>query len=384
MLKRALCLWMVVLALVVMVQPVMAGRTWVINPIEVNRGNGTTQPIHDADHCALSMRSGATWPVVTYNNGDNYIHAAMFTPAGWIDIRVAPFQFSNLIDAAVSPSGATAGFAFADGTYTALNQGQWQVSSFGPPSHSYSLDYQQNNKAAVLYDDGWSGLKLATQGTSGWNHQQVANPLLPYIPAQSCALAYDSSNNPTIAFADGVALWSGHKNGSDWYFSEITTQGAFAENMALVNTSNNTPNKPNDIPWLVYATGPELRYATLDIQHQHWETGLLAITNSSWGFSLEADHQGGVGVAYVDNSGHLTYKYNDGINGWVDTSIIDDAQGWGEVGLGFDYDNNPVICYTNGMGELSLAYDPVMVPEPVSLSLLALGGLALRRRRSLK
>jgi hypothetical protein len=50
------------------------------------------------------------------------------------------------------------------------------------------------------------------------------------------------------------------------------------------------------------------------------------------------------------------------------------------VGLAFDYENNPVISFTDQAGNLAIAYDPVEIPEPVTMAIFALGFALIRRK----
>ena len=53
----------------------------------------------------------------------------------------------------------------------------------------------------------------------------------------------------------------------------------------------------------------------------------------------------------------------------------------GFVGLAFDYKDQPVIAYAGADSKVWIAYDPVEIPEPLTLALLSVGMVALLRRR---
>jgi hypothetical protein len=76
----------------------------------------------------------------------------------------------------------------------------------------------------------------------------------------------------------------------------------------------------------------------------------------------------------------LSFAYTDGSGGFG-LERLTEANWDRTVGLAFDFEGNPVISYDN-YGELWIAYDPVVVPEPATITMLLIGGcLALRRRK---
>ena len=106
--------------------------------------------------------------------------------------------------------------------------------------------------------------------------------------------------------------------------------------------------------------------------------------NGSIRLAIASDGKGGVGTAYLGfhtGTQELVYasKPDDGV--WAGSVVIPNFFNPVTPGLAYDYQGIPAISYVNLNGDLALAYDPVTAPEPASLTLLALGGLALIRRR---
>ena len=122
-----------------------------------------------------------------------------------------------------------------------------------------------------------------------------------------------------------------------------------------------------------------------DIRTGKWVMSNLPLSDNVNGIlPIASDGQGTVGTAYVSN-GQLIYARNVDNSGW-EAFVL--PTGGGEipipsptgVGLAYDYEGIPVIAYSANQS-LWLAYDPVVVPEPLTVTMLAIGGLVLCRRR---
>lgn len=101
----------------------IAGRTWVSTQIKIDNN-----PIHSYSY-ALAMRSGNTWPVISYAYGEGW--TAAMTPVGWVSGPAAG-KIDNYygVNAATSPDG-TAGFAYNNGSVLTLGRTGWSTYSYG-------------------------------------------------------------------------------------------------------------------------------------------------------------------------------------------------------------------------------------------------------------
>ena len=361
------------LLLVCATSQVQAGRIWITNPIELNVGGGMTETIN-ASRCALAMRSQGTWPVVAYAGGTDR-GIAMMTPVGYVPVYQPGSGWAGSIDAAVSSTGLV-GFACASGQYAQLGpSGLGTVGYSGQTSLDSrpGLAYRADALPSVAHDGASANVSVSMYNGMSWV-QDIPNDQGSTFSGHLFALEYDSLGNTNLVFSDGATTTSAFKQAGQWYFTDIGLNSTDDLDLALAY---------GDVPWLAYKDGTDLYYTTYDRQSNTWTAGdyLDALSPTGTGhFSVASDAFGGVGFAYVDDLGMLTYKYWDRTEGWQSDSLITQANGSGDVSLAFDADNNPVICYQDTGGLLSLAYDPV-IPEPASLALIGLGALLLRRRR---
>ena len=349
-----------------------AGRVWVKTPIEIDG-----EPIY-SEHCALAMRSGNTWPVVSYGDYESY--TAAMTPVGWMPGPGTGY-INYGISAASSASG-TAGFAYDNGSVVMLSPGGWSTSYYGGYTNETrpSIAFNNNGTPAVLHNTGGYGndLTLALFNGYGW-YQDVLNDNGYTFNSDAFALEYDSYNQANVAFRDGGWLMFAMKGAltqNQWEFDVVDSEfWGGAVDMAMGS---------GDVPWITYSNDDYLYYATYDRQQQEWVNGILGQLGYGEGcFSMAADSTGGIGVAYIGAGDMLTFAYTDG-SGWSYDIGIAEADSYRDVGLAFDADDNPVICYSDYEGGLSLAYDPQVVPEPATMMLLAIGAVISSRWRKLR
>ena len=111
----------------------------------------------------------------------------------------------------------------------------------------------------------------------------------------------------------------------------------------------------------------------------------LGVSAPAAAATMAADGLGGVGVAWVSDTGVLKYGYKNGNDPWA-THVVTTGVGGETIalrqkpGLAFDANDFPVISFTTGVSskKIWLAYDPpASVPEPSSVLLLVSGLLAV-------
>lgn len=355
-----------------------AGRTWFFNEIKTS----DNQPIMPGD-TAISMRSNDTWPVVAYSGGPNG-GAAVMLPGTWVN---KPIAFNGeYLDAATAPDGTIA-FADNQGQVAMFGKTGWSSGFYnGSSMYKSSIAFNNNSVPAVLHNsNGNNYLTLSIKSGAAWFSSTIQEyPGGPSFMTDAFALGYDSYNQANVVFKDASNL-------------RYATKGVLTENQWVLNSIDNSPYiggngqidmalSSNDIPYVLYSEESFLKFAIYDRQSDDWLTGALDnLTggSSEGNFCVTADKNGGIGVAYVTQfagNDMLSFAYNDG-SGWSLPERLAPAQAFHMVGLAFDYENNPVISYVDMDGKMKIAYDPVEVPEPMTMTILAIGLSFIKRRK---
>ena len=214
--------------------------------------------------------------------------------------------------------------------------------------------------------------------------------MLPTLPGLSQAPLVDIAVSPTGDIGAINANMVYYQNSpllGGWGGVDLRSAGP-----SLIPDSMNLAMDSAGRPHLLGLANPSQLIAyDFDIPNGRWQSQVLAGCTISmpFGATIAADSRGGVGAAWVQTDGGsigtLKYAYNDGENGWVSRSVTTSVfnplsssyepvfmqQG---VGLVFDANDFPVISFVTAAGNICLAYDPVTVPEPSTLVLLAVGG----------
>jgi len=321
--------------------------TWVFQDSQIPTSGST----------ALAMRSGFAWPVVVDNNGDG---SALFATPGpgsnWHEIGfgLVPNASPNLgpigkssADGRVAffePGSGTVAVAGSSGLFSFPSA---EAAAFAPDGSLLLGDNGQivGHSPANQFNGTIIDMAVAPDGTIGvltdfgeyhekrfgqWSDQPAIVDDYAPVDSQSLRLAFDAQNRPHIAGVDG----------GDIYTIDFSTQlGDF-------------------------------------VATQHGFTSADAVP-------IAADDEGDVGIAWIEVSGDLRYAGIDGNGNWTPSSVDNSgAMGIGQtVGLAFDHDGLPVISYEK-FGNIHLAYDPIITPEPTSLALFGLAGLMMLRRRA--
>ena len=273
-----------------------------------------------------------------------------------------------------------------------LDQSGWVTTNFGdatvnPDEQRASLAFNALGNPSVVHN-GNSYLTVSTYGGNSWYQDQVLTLQNQPVGATAFALDYDSYGQANVAFSSNGSSVSiaqkGSETGYRWNIGTITMAGSGIRDIDMAIDTT-------DMSWVAYSDSAGLNVAHYDPMKLGWDNLLLDDefqADQAGHFSMAADGLGGVGIAYVDSNGTLKYRYNDGNGTWSVAPVIDveinglvDADLSADVGLAFDGSYNPLISFCDSNGDLMLAYDPVVVPEPATLGLLLTGALAIRRKR---
>ena len=370
MLKQVALLGMVAVLGLVCQNSALAGRTWHYYDIDLD-GSGYYNT--NAEFLALGMRSDKTWPVVIgteYNHG----YVSTLTPGGWASSEVS---LSGSIRSATSSDGKVA-VVGEEGNIAVLTRDGVLSNSVGNCNGFGSNDvaFNKNNDLVVAHTSSDGKLTVSYQTGNGWASSTIMNDQYSQIGSDRFTMGVDSYNQTHVAYINGpdmlgYAVKSPVSDGR-WSISETNIQGLSANYMDMaINT--------NDIPFVIYNNNyNELNCAVFNPMTASWDVSIVDSFIESDFFTVAADSKGGVGISYVSNN-ELSYAYFDGDCWNIDRLCTAD---FGIMpGLDFDYEDNPVIAFSQN-GDLKIAYDPIVAPEPATLLFLGFGGVVLRRKKA--
>jgi hypothetical protein len=310
----------------------------------------------------------------SHSGGDG--GAAALVPGGWIKGPVT-FGIRAHLDGASAPDGSV-GFCDDYGNVNILGKNGWTSSTIASNVgySKNSIAFTKDSQAAVLAKaQSNSNLTLYVQSGSEWYSSTVSSATCPSINSSDYAVDFDSYGQANIIFNNSGKLAYAQKGiftGNQWQINISQTAPAVLGPMDLAISSNDTP-------FAAYATDRYLFCAVYNKYTADWTTTILDnyFYSYSGGFQISADTKGGIGIAYVDAANMLSYIYSNG-SGWTLPEKLTKADYYNDVGLAFDYENNPVISYSY-QGKMYIAYDPVPAPEPATIGLLAIGLAFIKR-----
>jgi hypothetical protein len=233
----------------------------------------------------------------------------------------------------------------------------WEAETigFGYLGWSHSLALLPSGAPAVAWGSA-DGVKYAHLDSDGWHTEAIG------FSGNYTSLAVDSQGNAHIAFRGsplGVTVAS--QSGGNWS-STYTGIGGFYVSVAV---------DASGVPYV--SSGYEgLHYATY--QGSSWVSDLVD-ENGYWDTFIAIDPAGHPCIAYCDVNYSLKFARLTE-TGWQIEPIYGNAL---KPSIAFDDSGNIYVAFSQG-NRLMVA-STVPIPEPATLSLLALGGLALIRLR---
>ncbi len=311
---------------------------------------------------ALGMRNGGAFPVIFDN--DSTVRAYTLLPVN------NPFSGTNWHE-------------IGNGLFSSSG-GPIRASSSSAGSVAVSNDMN----SAVSTPPGGSFVSLPGIGATTFD--SGGNLVTATFDTVSAAIGFPDSGIHDIAvsdFGNVAAISSGTGFGDYYQFSPITGVWGQATLPTSFEASRGSVTfDTNDVPHIVSTDGAEVQALDFDATTGQWVSTILD-NNASFSqvISIAADSTGTVGTAWVDNDGVLHHAYKSGLDPWATTAVTSDVVS-GSVGIAYDYNDFPVIAYTDSpTGNLFLAYDPPVTlqsPEPATLAFVVLAGGALLPRRS--
>jgi hypothetical protein len=320
------------------------------------------------------MRSGEAWPVI-FSNGKTVISL----PTGWKD---ATGTMTNLkgVHAISSPSGDVAVYSVEPlGSAYVSSPSGW--SSLGTGG-TYTYD-----SAGKLWKVDRSGNVSYRSGTTWYSFSSL--PGAPKYEGVSISVAGNGEVGVATVQGGSMLTYYHYNSLTGWTSSaNLLPTGPVGGIAPFVSLAFDSRNIPHIVSRSSASNNPGVAY-DFNVVLGKWAGSYLPSAGTGMhDMALVSDGQGKVGTAFVNPSeNRLYYCYNDNNSGWVSIGLpIGGPLPWSGpnptgdgASLAYDFDGTPVIAYISG--NMWLAYDPV-VPEPMTLALLAAGAMMLRRRRA--
>ena len=305
---------------------------------------------------AVAMRNGEAWPVIFSD-----MKTTTLLPTGWQpmgDMLVG----SGDVRAISSPTGEVAAWNAISGTGVVSSTGGWQSVS------AQSLAFDSQGKLWRTVND-----QVSVSQAGVWFN-------LPKMQASTAinTMAIASTGEVGVAQLIGGFTYNHYSALTGW--TKVTPTG-----LPPISRLGQMVFDNHDVPYVSAVTTDNTGIILhFDVPTASWQCTYVtpsATMQSGATLPLATDGEGNIGTAFVTGNNALTYFHRISDGQWVSSTLAPPLGVPGSsVGIAYDYEGLPVISYSTG-NSLWLAYDPVAVPEPLSLTLLGLGGLALLRRR---
>ena len=327
----------------------------------------------DVGECPSIALGPASSPAISYydrTNGD--LKYAALSGSTWaiqtVDSAGSVGKYTSLaFDSVGQPRISYFDETNGNVKYAAFNGASWEFTVVGAGSaSSLALDTSGNPHIAYRAADGNLAYKV-------WNGSAFVGGVVPsggYAGAYDPSLKLDPAGNARIAHSGSSGVLYSQSNGS-WTTELLEADVGYVRAGARLALDTATA-----APRIAYSLHGGLRYAAWD-GSQWVGTGMAVDPDAHAGFpSIALDSTGNPRIAYgdyIDQS--LKYAAWNGATWAIET--LDSGIGSTDPSLVLDSSGNWMIAYYDGVnGDLKYA------PEPATLSLLALGGLAeIWRRR---
>lgn len=347
---------------------------------------------------AIGMGDAKSWPVVfSLDSGTTQAYALSpvrnpTTNTFWSQIGSNILSGTGTLSAksssdgrvgvslTASPSGFQAGSAIV---------GRRTTGFANPISNVQGLAFDQAGTLVTASAD-----TLAGSGLSSWS-----------LPTVQSIAASPFGSIGVVTSSNSVLRYYEKSPATGWNNSFITSSQIFGGDLVIDSIGR---------PFVTYsgfvASTIGVHASHFDVMSGQWKTSSFPLPSGMYPTNptIAADGIGGIGIAWMttgsSGSSSLMYAYKNGVKDWAlhtvtSFTVASGTSAFGtllpqqRVGLDFDANDWPVISFlagnSSGYGQpadIWIAYDPIVVPEPSSLMLAAVGflavGVAVRRSRS--
>lgn len=350
-----------------------SGISWTIQDTGISDGSSSYGTV-------LGMRDGKAWPVIFTNYGNAYTLFPIGNSSSTPYKQIGSYLFGNGSSSSYGLRASTS----LNGQIVVTRRDFSSTSSYPNgtiTSTTAGFNSLAMNVVTAAFDKN-GNLITVTRGSSSQSISSIGLISSSIISSNIIDIAVSPFN------AIGVISSGSFTEYTPWYgwlpSSSLSNLGSSSD------LTYDTKGRPHVVTMGgVSSNGYSVLAHDFDTISGKWVTTTLgtAYSNSSnTALSIVSNDQGTVGTAFVDYAGNLVYAYKeDGSTTWSKSLITSGLSSYlgQQVGIEYDYAGLPVISYTNSSGYISLAYDPIVIPEPATFSLLAIAAtVTLLRRRS--
>ena len=303
---------------------------------------------------------------------DQYLRYTMFDGTSWntqvVDDRWQAKGYPSLVlDSSGRPRISYWLSLGCDLQYAEWDGASWQIQTVdtaGNTGQQSTLVLDGQDRPHICYIASYLDIKYSAWDGSNWQHKILGeNPC-------DLSMVRDAAGTIHIAYRDlSYGLTYGTWNGAAWSTHAVDNNGQYAgSSCSLALDSQGRPH-------ISYIADNDVRYASWDGMSWIVET-VDADENQAGATSLAIDGLDRPHFCYYGQR-DLKYAYYDGDSWAID--ILDTCGSVGPTSLTLDAWGLPHIAYE--VNDSRTVYYIRAIPEPTTLSLLALGALGLLRRR---
>lgn len=343
------------------------GITWSFQSTNISLTGGQT---------AVAMRNGMAWPVII------------------TDFQTASSSYGSaysLFPSSLDGSSRGSWQGIGSGFYTS-EPGRLRAASSPDGRVAFAAEAPSSPGAGMggkvsSVSGGWGSLVSGTLAVSFSDSGSLFSAGLGSVAGVGAYPGMSSIIDMAVAPNGDVGVVESSSTGGVryWHYSAWNgwTSATFASNTPSfwspsIDVEFDSLNRPHIVGVTTAGQVLALDFSTVT---GTWSSTILANSVGTSYCALAANSKGTVGTAYL-SSNQVVYAYKDDNAEWASTVVAFSSRSQELLGIDYDYADLPVLSYSDYTGMLTLAYDPIVVPEPTGVALVSvLTGVSLLRRR---
>ncbi|MEM7627207.1 MAG: PEP-CTERM sorting domain-containing protein [Planctomycetota bacterium] len=314
---------------------------------------------------AVAMRNGGVFPVV-FNDFRGV--AAQFS-SGWVplgDPLFEPLSLSFPLRASSSPDGRVAAIGEEGGVVSLLPFSGFSVlpdvAAYEPGADETPLagDFDPLGNLTTVSEFGVSGLPGPVSESFNGRISDVAV----------------SVNGDVAVVNENGQFYEYNRFVADWLEIDLNNLSPGISFFGTASVAYDSLGRAH----VLVDNGNQLIAADFNPQTGAFGFEVIANDKDTFFSDLAVNDFGVVGTSYEDD-GVVYYAFKEGTAAWASVPVTNTNGFQDQTGITFDHEGLPIVSY-NDNGNIWIAYDPIVVPEPTATALLGFAGLALLRRRA--